>query len=110
MLLVKSMSLIQIASFSTFFYIVIYLGSVQLDSDLRVLSAYFQSLCRRSSERSAMLQLSLFFNQPIIYLVRELFARLTQISTLLNLEKPSDLLEFWGENSGHMTWRCEMKL
>jgi hypothetical protein len=60
-------------------------GAAQLDSDVRALAAFFQSLARRS--------------------LRDKQARLTQLTTVLNLEKPADLLEFWGENSGSMTWR-----
>ncbi|RVW37716.1 Conserved oligomeric Golgi complex subunit 4 [Vitis vinifera] len=37
--------------------------------------------------------------------VRDKFARLTQMATILNLEKVSEILDFWGENSGPMTWR-----
>ena len=37
--------------------------------------------------------------------VREKFARLTQVATVLNLEKVSEILDYWGENSGPMTWR-----
>jgi hypothetical protein len=61
------------------------LGASQLDSDVRALSEFWQSLTRRS--------------------LRDKQARLTQLANVLNLEKPSDLLEFWGENSGNLTWR-----
>jgi len=37
--------------------------------------------------------------------VRDKFARLTQMATILNLEKVSEILDYWGENSGPMTWR-----
>ncbi|KAI8025628.1 Conserved oligomeric Golgi complex subunit 4 [Camellia lanceoleosa] len=37
--------------------------------------------------------------------VRDKFACLTQMATILNLEKVSEILDFWGENSGLMTWR-----
>ncbi|KAI3870525.1 hypothetical protein MKX03_022718 [Papaver bracteatum] len=36
---------------------------------------------------------------------RALFGRLTQMATILNLEKVSEILDFWGENAGPMTWR-----
>mgnify|MGYP001335329071 CR=1 FL=1 len=61
------------------------LGAAQLDADVRALSAFWQSLTRRS--------------------LRDKQARLTQLANVLNLEKPADLLEFWGENSGNTTWR-----
>ncbi|KAI8025634.1 Conserved oligomeric Golgi complex subunit 4 [Camellia lanceoleosa] len=37
--------------------------------------------------------------------VGDKFARLTQMATILNLEKVSEILDFCGENSGPMTWR-----
>ena len=37
--------------------------------------------------------------------VREKFARLTQVATVLNLEKVSEILDYWGENSGPMNLR-----
>eukprot|EP01018_Ginkgo_biloba_P012341 Gb_28113 [translate_table: standard] len=37
--------------------------------------------------------------------VRDKFALLTQMATILNLEKVSEILDFWGENLGPMTWR-----
>jgi hypothetical protein len=61
------------------------LGASQLDNDVRALSEFWQSLTRRS--------------------LRDKQARLTQLANVLNLEKPADLLEFWGENSGNLTWR-----
>ena len=27
------------------------------------------------------------------------------MASLLNLEKVSEVLDYWGDNSGHMTWR-----
>lgn len=33
------------------------------------------------------------------------FARLTQIASLLNLTKASEVMDYWGENAGQMTWR-----
>ncbi len=59
------------------------LGGLQLDKDLRKLIAHF----------SASSQLS----------VRSEFARLSQIAILLNLEKVSEVYDYY--NSGHMTWR-----
>ncbi|XP_021747647.1 conserved oligomeric Golgi complex subunit 4-like [Chenopodium quinoa] len=61
------------------------LGGLQLDRDTRTLVSHFSSMTQRT--------------------VRDKFARLTQMATILNLEKVSEILDFWGENSGPMTWR-----
>ncbi|KAG6784924.1 hypothetical protein POTOM_010638 [Populus tomentosa] len=61
------------------------LGGLQLDRDVRALVSHFSSMTQRT--------------------VRDKFARLTQMATILNLEKVSEILDFWGENSGPMTWR-----
>ncbi|KAJ0113210.1 hypothetical protein Patl1_00691 [Pistacia atlantica] len=61
------------------------LGGLQLDRDARALVGHFSSMTQRT--------------------VRDKFARLTQMATILNLEKVSEILDFWGENSGPMTWR-----
>lgn len=61
------------------------LGGLQLDRDARALVSHFSGLTQRT--------------------VRDKFARLTQMATVLNLEKVSEILDFWGENSGPMTWR-----
>ena len=61
------------------------LGGLQFDKDLRVLMTYFSNNTQRT--------------------VRGEFARLTQMASLLNLEKVSEVLEYWGDKSGHMTWR-----
>lgn len=61
------------------------LGGLQLDRDIRALVSYFSNMTQRT--------------------VRDKFARLTQMATILNLEKVSEILDFWGENSGPMTWR-----
>ncbi|KAF5733385.1 conserved oligomeric Golgi complex subunit 4 [Tripterygium wilfordii] len=61
------------------------LGGLQLDRDARALVSHFSSITQRT--------------------VRDKFARLTQMATILNLEKVSEILDFWGENSGPMTWR-----
>lgn len=37
--------------------------------------------------------------------VRADFARLTQIASLLNLSKAAEVMDYWGENAGQMTWR-----
>ncbi|KAL8494828.1 hypothetical protein ACS0TY_019128 [Phlomoides rotata] len=61
------------------------LGGLQLDRDARMLVSHFSSMTQRT--------------------VRDKFSRLTQMATILNLEKVSEILDFWGENSGPMTWR-----
>ncbi|XP_068651260.1 conserved oligomeric Golgi complex subunit 4-like isoform X2 [Aristolochia californica] len=61
------------------------LGGLQLDRDARALVSHFSGMATRT--------------------VRDKFARLTQMATILNLEKVSEILDFWGENSGPMTWR-----
>lgn len=61
------------------------LGGLQLDRDVRGLVSHFSGMTQRT--------------------VRDKFARLTQMATILNLEKVSEILDFWGENSGPMTWR-----
>ncbi|KAM3306933.1 hypothetical protein P3S67_008676 [Capsicum chacoense] len=61
------------------------LGGLQLDRDVRALVSYFSNMTQRT--------------------VRDKFSRLTQMATILNLEKVSEILDFWGENSGPMTWR-----
>ncbi|KAA8532648.1 hypothetical protein F0562_032536 [Nyssa sinensis] len=61
------------------------LGGLQLDRDARALVSHFSSMTQRT--------------------VRDKFARLLQMATILNLEKASEILDFWGENSGPMTWR-----
>ncbi|KAI9002120.1 COG4 transport protein-domain-containing protein [Hyaloraphidium curvatum] len=57
------------------------LGAIRFDKDLRSITAYFTS-------RSQVL-------------VRDKFARLSQMSTLLNLEKLTEIYDIWGT----VTWR-----
>ncbi|XP_047308759.1 conserved oligomeric Golgi complex subunit 4-like [Impatiens glandulifera] len=61
------------------------LGGLQLDRDTRALVSHFSTMTQRT--------------------VRDKFARLTQMATILNLEKVAEILDFWGESSGPMTWR-----
>lgn len=37
--------------------------------------------------------------------VRDKFARLTQIATVLNLENVTEIYDYWGEHDGALTWR-----
>merc|ERR550534_1055153 len=61
------------------------LGGLQFDKELRQLIGYLTNVTE--------------------WTVRDKFARLSQIATILNLEKVSELQEYWGENSGPVTWR-----
>ncbi|PRP87064.1 oligomeric Golgi complex subunit 4-like [Planoprotostelium fungivorum] len=61
------------------------LGGLQFDKELRVLQSFFSSITQKS--------------------VRDKFARLTQMAFLLHMEKESDVLGYWGQNSSNMTWR-----
>lgn len=56
-----------------------------MDRDARTLVGHFSNMTQRT--------------------VRDKFARLTQTATILNLEKVSEILDYWGDNSGPMTWR-----
>jgi len=60
------------------------LGGLQLDREVRALVNYFSEMSQRP--------------------VRDKFARLSQMTTILNFERVSEILDFWGENAGHMTW------
>lgn len=59
-------------------------GGMQFDSDIRGLVAFFVDKCSRR--------------------IRGRFTRLLQISQILNLERPAELLEYWGSNAGGITW------
>mmetsp|Transcript_65552 Transcript_65552/g.207305 ORF Transcript_65552/g.207305 Transcript_65552/m.207305 type:complete len:758 (-) Transcript_65552:47-2320(-) len=61
------------------------LGGLQLDRDTRTLVQYLSAITSRT--------------------VRDKMARLTQMATILNLESVEEILDYWGENSGPMTWR-----
>lgn len=61
------------------------LGGLQFDKELRSLIQYLTSITE--------------------WTVRDKFARLSQIATVLNLEKVQELLDYWGGNSGPLTWR-----
>lgn len=62
------------------------LGGIRVDRDVRSMSAYFAAKCRGTS-------------------VRDVFARLSQIAMLVNLEHPTEVYDIWGGNAGGMTWR-----
>ena len=61
------------------------LGGLQFDKELRSLIQYLTSITE--------------------WTVRDKFARLSQVATILNLEKVQELLDYWGGNSGPLTWR-----
>lgn len=61
------------------------LGGLQFDKELRSLVNYLTS--------------------ATTWTIRDKFARLSQISTILNLENVNEILDCWGSNSGPLTWR-----
>lgn len=61
------------------------LGGLQFDKELRSLVGYLTAVTQ--------------------WTIRDKFARLTQIATILNLEKVGEIMDYWGPNSGPMTWR-----
>lgn len=61
------------------------LGGLVLDKEVRSLSGYLTSTAS--------------------WTVRDRFARLTQISTVLNLEKLNEIYDYWGNHDGSLTWR-----
>lgn len=62
------------------------LGALNADRDVRALSKFFAEKSRRAT-------------------VRDVFARLSQVALLLNLERPAEVYDIWGPNAGGMTWR-----
>ncbi|KAI5002585.1 hypothetical protein ZWY2020_027235 [Hordeum vulgare] len=60
------------------------LGGLQLDKEVRSLINHFSEMSQRP--------------------VRDKFSRLSQVSTILNFERVSEILDFWGDNAGHLTW------
>ncbi|XP_052232014.1 conserved oligomeric Golgi complex subunit 4-like isoform X2 [Dreissena polymorpha] len=61
------------------------LGGLQFDKELRSLVGYLTSVTT--------------------WTIRDRFARLTQMATILNLERVDELLDYWGPNAGPLTWR-----
>ncbi|XP_043937253.1 conserved oligomeric Golgi complex subunit 4 isoform X2 [Protopterus annectens] len=61
------------------------LGGLQFDKELRSLIAYLTTLTT--------------------WTIRDKFARLSQMATILNLERVTEILDYWGPNSGPLTWR-----
>ncbi|XP_019834956.2 conserved oligomeric Golgi complex subunit 4 [Bos indicus] len=61
------------------------LGGLQFDKELRSLIAYLTTVTT--------------------WTIRDKFARLSQMATILNLERVTEILDYWGANSGPLTWR-----
>ncbi|KAK2920236.1 conserved oligomeric Golgi complex subunit 4 isoform X1 [Channa argus] len=61
------------------------LGGLQFDKELRSLVAYLTTVTT--------------------WTIRDKFARLSQMATILNLERVTEILDYWGPNSGPLTWR-----
>ncbi|KAK7862604.1 hypothetical protein R5R35_005641 [Gryllus longicercus] len=61
------------------------LGGLVLDKEVRALASFLTSSTSWS--------------------VRDKFARLTQMATLLNLEKVTEISDYWGSSTGPLTWR-----
>ncbi|XP_066290971.1 conserved oligomeric Golgi complex subunit 4-like [Branchiostoma lanceolatum] len=61
------------------------LGGLQFDKELRALVGYLTSVTQ--------------------WTIRDKFARLTQMATILNMERVGEILDYWGPNSGPLTWR-----
>ena len=62
------------------------LGGLLLEKDVRTLVNFTSNLTQRT--------------------VRDKFARLSQMGTLLNLETPQEVLDYWGDNMAEATmWR-----
>ncbi|KAK9907313.1 hypothetical protein WJX75_001280 [Coccomyxa subellipsoidea] len=61
------------------------LGGLQLDRDVRSLVATLSNVTQRT--------------------VRDKFAILNQMGTLLSLESVSEVMDYWGHNAGPITWR-----
>ncbi|KAK9830013.1 hypothetical protein WJX72_009198 [[Myrmecia] bisecta] len=61
------------------------LGGLQLDRDVRTLTSTMSEVTQRT--------------------VRDKFAKLSQMATILSLESAGEMLDYWGENAGPITWR-----
>ncbi|KAF4527190.1 hypothetical protein B566_EDAN006116 [Ephemera danica] len=61
------------------------LGGLALDKEVRALAGYLTSATAVS--------------------IRDKVARLTQIATVLNLERPAEMADYWGSSAGQLAWR-----
>jgi len=64
---------------------VVQLGGLQYDKELRAVVGYLTSVTT--------------------WTIRDKFARLSQMATILNLERVGEIQDYWGPNSGPLTWR-----
>ena len=75
-------------------------GALRLDGEIRGCVARFSSVITTQSSQ--------FMNdQGILSLgvIRDLFARLSQVKLVLGLEKAEEMKEIWGRNAGAIKWR-----
>ncbi|CAD7704433.1 unnamed protein product [Ostreobium quekettii] len=61
------------------------LGGFQLDRDVRALVGRLSEVCQRT--------------------VRDKFSRLSQMATVLGLQTVDEILDYWADDSGTVTWR-----
>ncbi|GMH33415.1 hypothetical protein BSKO_01249 [Bryopsis sp. KO-2023] len=61
------------------------LGGLQLDRDVRAIVSHLSETSQRT--------------------VRDKFARLTQVATVVCLESVDEILDYWGDDGGAVTWR-----
>lgn len=61
------------------------MGGLVLDKEIRALACYLTT--------------------STSYSIRDRFARLTQIATILNLERINEISDYWGNHDGAITWR-----
>lgn len=66
-------------------YKTLQLGALQLDKEIRGLITYLSA--------------------TTTWTIRDRLTRLTQIVTILNIENLAEIAEYWGPNSGSVTWR-----
>uniref|UniRef100_A0A3B3WRL9 Conserved oligomeric Golgi complex subunit 4 n=1 Tax=Poecilia mexicana TaxID=48701 RepID=A0A3B3WRL9_9TELE len=76
------------------------------------LTSLMTSLISVEMEKTVWLQFDKELRSLVAYLttvttwtIRDKFARLTQMATILNLERVTEILDYWGPNSGPLTWR-----
>jgi len=70
---------------STWVVLCLQLGGLQYDKELRAVVGYLTSVTT--------------------WTIRDKFARLSQMATILNLERVGEIQDYWGPNSGPLTWR-----
>lgn len=89
-------------------------GALRLDGEVRGCVARFSSSFNSSSPLSSTALAGSFGDggrnggaTSILSLgvIRDLFARLSQICLVLGLEKPGEIAEMWGRSAGAIRWR-----